>query len=80
MHSRECERLFQTHLHQVSESMLRQLCDDANNPALIENNEWGCNLSSSDSIVFNQNSITSVIAEFCPSIVAEAWCKQALLS
>ena len=55
-------------LHQVSASMLWQLCDDANNPFLIEKNgvtpEWGCNPFSSDSIVLNKNRIGSVIAEW----------------
>ena len=56
-----------THLHQASASMLRQLYDDACDSVLIENKrvapEWGCNLFSSDSIVFNENTIISVIAE-----------------
>ena len=49
--------------HQVSVSMLQQLCDDASDTVLIENNpEWGCNPSSSDSNVFNEKSIASIIA------------------
>ena len=40
--------------------MLRQLCDDAGNSFLIENNrvtaDWGCNPFSSDTVVFNENS------------------------
>ena len=44
----------------------RQRCDDACDFVLIENNivapEWVCNPFSSDSIVFNKNRITSVIA------------------
>ena len=48
--------------------MLRKLCDDTSDPVLIENNgvtpELGCNPFSSDSIVFNENSIASIIAEF----------------
>ena len=47
--------------------MLRQLYNDASDTVLIENNEvapdWGCNPFSSDSIIFNENSIASVIAE-----------------
>ena len=43
------------------------LFDDASHSVLIENNgvapDWACNLFSSDSIVFNENSIASVIAE-----------------
>ena len=43
----------------------RQRCDDACDSVLIENNrvapEWGCNLFSSDSFVFNENRIASVI-------------------
>ena len=45
-------------LHQGSALTLQQLCDDSSNSVLIENNgvtpEWGCNLFSSDSIVFNE--------------------------
>ena len=41
-------------LHQVSESMLRQLCNDTSDTILIENNgvtpEWGCNQFSMFSI------------------------------
>ena len=43
------------------------LFDDASHSVLIENNgvapDWACNLFSSDSIVFNENRIASVIAE-----------------
>ena len=43
------------------------LFDDASHSILIENNgvapDWACNLFSSDSIVFNENRIASVIAE-----------------
>ena len=59
--------LVKTCLHQASASMLWQLCDDASGSILIENNgmtqEWARNLFSSDSIVFNENRIASVIAE-----------------
>ena len=52
-------------LHLASESKLQQLCDNTSNIALIENNrvvsDWVCNPFSSDSIVFNENSIASVI-------------------
>ena len=54
-------------LHQSSASMLRQLCDDARDTVLIENKEvapdWGCNLFLSNSIIFNENNITSGIVE-----------------
>ena len=54
-------------LHQASMSLLRQLCKDASDTVLIENNgvtpEWGCNPFLSDSIVFNEISIPSVMAE-----------------
>ena len=53
--------------NQASVSMLRQLCDDTSDTVLIENNgvapEWGCKPYLSDSIIFSENSITSVIAE-----------------
>ena len=62
------------------ESTLWQLCDDASNTVLIETNgvtpEWGCNPFLSNSIVFNENSITSVIKE-----LSQHWadrCKRAL--
>ena len=54
-------------LHQASSSMLRQLSDDASDSVLIESNgitpELGCNPFSSNSIVFNENRIASVIAQ-----------------
>ena len=54
-------------LHQASESMLQQLCDDASNTVLTENNgvawRWVATPFWSDSIVFNENSIASIIAE-----------------
>ena len=53
------------HLHQAS--TLQQLIDDATNSVLIENNgvtpEWTCNPFLSDSIVFDENRIASVIVE-----------------
>ena len=61
------------HLHQAS--TLQQLIDDARtNSVLIENNfvaggnngvtpEWACNPFLSDSIVFDENRIASVIVE-----------------
>ena len=60
-------------LQQVSESMLRQICNDAIDSIPIENNgvarEWGCNTFSSDSIVFIECSITSVTAK-----LSHHWC------
>ena len=54
-------------LHQASAPMLCQLCDDANDTVLIENNrvtpECGCNPFSGDSIFINDNNIVSVIPE-----------------
>ena len=48
---------FRAHLHQASASMLRQLCDDARNTVLTENNgvtsKWVATPFWSDSIVFN---------------------------
>ena len=59
-------------LHQASESMLRQLCDGASNTVLIENNDvtrkWVAIPFWSDSIIFNDSSITSIIAR-----VVAAW-------
>ena len=54
-------------LHQVSASTLRQLCYEVSNTVLIENNgvtqKWVATQFWGDSIVFNENSITSVITE-----------------
>ena len=62
-----CTAIVRARLHQASASTLQQLCDDACDSVLIENNgvtpEWGCNLFSSDSTDFNENKIASVIAE-----------------
>ena len=58
---------FRARLHQASESTLWQLCNDASDSVLIENNgvvlEWGCIPLLNDSIVFNENRITSIITE-----------------
>ena len=52
--------------------MLQQLCDDASNSVLIRNNganpEWGYNPFSIPSIVFNENSILSVIDELSQTL------------
>ena len=52
-------------LHQASASTLWKLCDDAKDTFPIGSNgvtpEWGCNLFSGESIVFKENSITSII-------------------
>ena len=65
--------VFRACLHKTSASILWQLCDDPSNSVLIENDriapEWGCNPFSSDSIVFNENRITSAIAE-----LSQCWC------
>ena len=53
-HKTPC-KLLGVRLHQASASALRQLCNDAP--------EWSCNPFSSDSIDFNENRITSVMAE-----------------
>ena len=58
---------FRVCLHQALASTLRQLCGDASDTVLIENNEvtrkWVATPFWSDSIVFNENRIASVIAE-----------------
>ena len=60
-------RTIRVHLHHVSALTLRQLCNDASDSVLIENNGvalgWGYNPFSSDSIVLNDIRIASVIAE-----------------
>ena len=47
------------HFHQASASTLQQLCDDASNTVLIENNgvapDWSCYPFLSNSIVINEN-------------------------
>ena len=54
-------------LYQASESTLRQLCNNVSDTALIENSrvapEWVCNPFLSDSIVFNENNIASIVTE-----------------
>ena len=54
-------------LLQASVSMLRQLCDDTSDSVLIEKNGVAWKLVAtpfwSDAIVFNENRITSIIAE-----------------
>ena len=53
-------------------SILQQLCDDASDTVLIENygvtSDGVCNPFSSDSIVFNENSIASIIAALMPTL------------
>ena len=55
------------HLHQASASTLRELCDDASKSVLSENSgvtwKWVATVFLSDSIVFNENRTTIVIAE-----------------
>ena len=59
-------------LHQASESTLPQHWDDASDSVLIASNgvtpEWGCNPFSSDSIVFNENRIASIITKLSPML------------
>ena len=56
--------LLKNGLHQ---STLQQLCDDASYTVVIENNgvarKWVATSFLSNSIVFNENSVTSIIAE-----------------
>ena len=51
-------------LHQASASTLRQLCDDASDTALVENNgvtpDLGCNPFWSNSIGFNQSLVAAL--------------------
>ena len=60
------KRLVRAHLHQRSPSTLRQLCDDASDIVLIQNNgvasKWVATPFWSDSIDSNESRITSVIA------------------
>ena len=54
------------HLGPIYTKCQHQCCDDTCDSVLIENKriapEWDCNSFSSDSTVFNENRITSVIA------------------
>ena len=54
-----------------------QLCDDTRDTVLIENNgvtqKWVATPFWSDSIVFHENTIASIITD------ADAWCKRALM-
>ena len=58
---------FRACLHQASVSTLRQLCYDTSDNVFIEYNgvvqKWVATLIWSDSIVFNENSIASIITE-----------------
>ena len=63
--------------------MLWQLCDDASDTVLIENNgvarKWVAIPFWSNSVVFNDSSITSVIAELSQRwLWPDTWCKQGL--
>ena len=64
--------LVRTCLHQESAPTLQPLCRDTSDPVLIENNgvtaECGYNSFWSDYIVFNQTSITSIIAALPPTL------------
>ena len=59
------KRTIKVRLDQASVSMLSQLCGEASDTVLNENNgftlEWSCNLFSSDSIVLNENRIARII-------------------
>ena len=60
-------RIFRARLHGASASPMWQLCNDASNSVLIQNNrvtpDLGCNPFWRNSIVCNENRITSIIAE-----------------
>ena len=65
METLSVKRTIRVRLHQAPVSMLPQLCDEASDTVLIENNgftlEWSCKLFSSDSIVLNENRIARTI-------------------
>ena len=58
-----------------------KFCNGTFDSLLIENNDvtpdYSCNPFSSDSVVFNEKRITSVIAS-CRSVDADVWCKSTL--
>ena len=58
---------FMARLHQASASTLQKLCYDTSNTVVIESNEvawnWVATQFCSDFIIFNEDSITSVIIE-----------------
>ena len=58
---------FRARLYQASASTLQKLCYDTSNTVVIESNEvawnWVATQFWSDSIIFNEDSITSIIAE-----------------
>ena len=60
-----CKWTLRSCLQRISVSMLQQLCDNTSNTVLIENNgaapDWRYNPFWSDSIVFNESSIASVV-------------------
>ena len=85
--------LSRAHLHQasalgpirarllrVSESTLQQLCDDASNPVLIENNsvtqKW-VSTHSGVTLFFSMRTVLLMSLQSCRSVHADAWCKRA---
>ena len=70
-----CVRVY---LHQVSASMLWQLCDDASNTVVIQNNritsEWVCNPTP----LFSIRTVSLASSQSCCGIDTDAWCKRAL--
>ena len=72
--------VIRTRLHQASESMLRQLCDDASDTVLIENNGVAPEVTThfQATPLFSIRTVLLVSSERCCSIDADARCKQAL--
>ena len=63
----KCNPIFGTRLHQAKASMLRQLCDDTSDSVLIKisglTQKWVATQFWSNSIDFNENRVTNIIAE-----------------
>ena len=61
--------------------MLRQLCNDASDTVLIENNEMSQEWVATQSgvtLLFSMRTVLLVSSHICLSIDADTWCKRAL--
>ena len=76
-----CKDTVRARLHQVSASMLRQLCYDASDSVLIDNNGVTCNglqCHSGAAPLFLMKTVLLASLQSCHSIDADVWCKWAL--
>ena len=68
---RENRKIFRAHLHQVSDSVWHQCCDDTCKTVLIDHSgdtwESDCNPLWSNSIVISENWVASIITALTPN-------------